>query len=113
MNNKKSEEPGLKIGLNYIKVLTGKKSINEAEVLLLTKVAREAKQHENFQKNIVISGLPKRSSTEVKERIEPDRVVVNKLIEMLDVDRFKIKNVKDSGILATSNPGVVIVFFSF
>ena len=91
---KKSQTTGLKIGLNYNDVLIGKKSLNEAEGVPLTKVTREAKQHENIQKNIVINGLPESSSTEIKERIESDRVVVNKLVEMLDVDKSKIKKIR-------------------
>ena len=38
-----------------------KNRINEAEVVLLTKVARDVNQHENIQKNIIISGLPESS----------------------------------------------------
>ena len=86
LSHRRTEESGLSIGLSYSKVLTGNKNINEAEVVLLTKVAREAKQHENIQKIIVISGLPECTSSEVKERIESDRAAVNKLVEMLDVD---------------------------
>ena len=47
-SHKRTEESGLSIGLSYSKVLTGNKNINEAEVVLLTKVAREEKQHENI-----------------------------------------------------------------
>ena len=49
LSHKRTEESGLSIGLSYSEVLTGNKNINEAEVVLLTKVAREAKQHENIQ----------------------------------------------------------------
>ena len=37
------------IGLSFSEVLSGKKNINEDEVVLLTKWARKTKQHENIQ----------------------------------------------------------------
>ena len=40
LSHKKTEESGLSIGLSYSEVLTGNKNINEAEVVLLTKVSR-------------------------------------------------------------------------
>ena len=73
--------------MSYREVLTVNKNINEAEVVLLTKVACEAKQHENIQKNIVISGLPECTSSEVKERIESERAAANKLVVFVNKDR--------------------------
>ena len=75
-------------------------------MVLLTKVAREVKQHDNIQNNIVISGLPERNSSEVKERIESDRAVVNKLVDMLDVDMSKVKRLEDSELLERVNKQV-------
>ena len=102
--------------MSYSEVLTGNKNINEAEVVMLTKVSRKAKQHENIQKNIVISGLPECTSSEVKERIESDRAAVNKLVEMLDVDKSKAKKIRRlratrKGEQTSARPGVVIVEF--
>ena len=68
--HKSKEESGLIVGLSYNEVLTGKKNTNEAEVVLLTEVACEAKQQENIQKNIVISGIPECISYEVKQQIQ-------------------------------------------
>ena len=75
-----------------------------------------AKQHENIQKNIVLSGLPECTSSEVKERIESDLAAVNKLVEMLDVDKSKVKKIRRlratrKGEQTSERRGVVIVEF--
>ena len=44
-------------------------------------------KYEYTQKNTIIMGLPKCNSIKLKLRIDKDRLLVNKLIEMLDVDR--------------------------
>ena len=67
-------------------------------------------------KNIVISGLPECTSSEVKERIESDLAAVNKLVEMLDVDKSKVKKIRRlratrKGEQTSARPGVVIVEF--
>ena len=87
-------------------------------MVLLTKLAREAKLTENIQKNMVISGLLECTLSEVKERIESDRAVVNKLVEMLDDDKSKVKKIRKlqdtrygEQTSARPNHGVVIVEF--
>ena len=46
------------VGFTYSEAVTGNKRVTEAEVVLLARVAREAKQRESLENNIVVSGLP-------------------------------------------------------
>jgi len=106
-------------GFSYSEAVMGKKHVvNESEVVLLATVAREAKQRESIERNIIISGLPESAEADETKRNHDERKVVEELLAVLKVEKEKIKRVKrirnNGNVERTANaalakPNIVLV----
>lgn len=91
---------------------TNKNSIQET--VILAKVAKETKEKENKQNNIVIKGVPEAEPTVPETgKDEHDKTLINKILEQIQVDTSKVKRIRRiKKATNVKGPGIMVVEFS-
>ena len=98
--------------MNYASIVKGKKN-NELENVILAKVAKELKEKESKQKNIIISGIKEADSTLTsEEKVKEDKENIEKILRKIQIEEttmkkfFRLRKNNTSG-----QPGIIIVEF--
>ena len=82
-----------KSSLSEKKIESGKIEIPKTQLDVLEDAANEVREREKRKNNIIIFGLKKSDKAEAKERIEEDKIKIDKLFEFLKVEDVEVDKI--------------------